>query len=155
VEAAKDWKTWYVLVFNICASVPKQTLSVFLPLIVQGLGNSSLEANLVSIAALVQPLISLIEPWTDVRTTLYVWCSRPVPFCAKLRLPIGLHVHDVQHLSPRQSPGKERGYHIVSGIFISIMCLIITVVSNVSRIKYASLCILLFGSYVSRPLTMA
>jgi hypothetical protein len=49
LEAAKDWKTWYVLVFNICASVPNQTFSVFLPLVVQGLGYSSIEANLVSV----------------------------------------------------------------------------------------------------------
>jgi hypothetical protein len=48
-ETAKDWKTWYVLVFNICASVPNQTFSVFLPLVVQGLGYSSIEANLVSV----------------------------------------------------------------------------------------------------------
>ena len=47
VETAKDWKLWYVLVFNICASVPSQAFSVFLPLVVQGLGFSSLRANLV------------------------------------------------------------------------------------------------------------
>jgi MFS family permease len=47
-ETAKDWKMWYILVFNICASVPNQTFSVFLPLVVQGLGYSSIEANLVS-----------------------------------------------------------------------------------------------------------
>jgi hypothetical protein len=47
-ETARDWKTWYVLVFNICASVPNQTFSVFLPLVVQGLGYSSIKANLVS-----------------------------------------------------------------------------------------------------------
>jgi hypothetical protein len=49
IETAKDWKLWYVLVFNICASVPSQAFSVFLPLIVQGLGYSSIHANLVSI----------------------------------------------------------------------------------------------------------
>jgi hypothetical protein len=48
VETFRDWKTWYVLVFNICASVPNQTFSVFLPLVVQGLGYSSMQANLVS-----------------------------------------------------------------------------------------------------------
>jgi hypothetical protein len=47
-ETIRDWKTWYVLVFNICASVPNQTFSVFLPLVVQGLGYSVIEANLVS-----------------------------------------------------------------------------------------------------------
>lgn len=48
LETIVDWKTWYVLVFNICASVPNQAFSVFLPLVVQGLGYSSVQANLVS-----------------------------------------------------------------------------------------------------------
>jgi hypothetical protein len=46
-ETLRDWKLWYVLIFNICASVPSQAFSVFLPLVVQGLGYSSLQANLV------------------------------------------------------------------------------------------------------------
>ncbi len=48
VETVKDWKLWYVLFFNILASVPGQAFSVFLPLVVKGLGYSSIEANLVS-----------------------------------------------------------------------------------------------------------
>lgn len=48
VETGKDWKLWYVLVFNICASIPSQAFSVFLPLVVQGMGYSSIQANLVS-----------------------------------------------------------------------------------------------------------
>ncbi len=47
VETAKDWKLWYVLFFNILASVPGQAFSVFLPLVVNGLGYSSIQANLV------------------------------------------------------------------------------------------------------------
>jgi hypothetical protein len=47
VEAGKDWKLWYVLVFNICASIPGQAFSVFLPLVVKGLGYTSIQANLV------------------------------------------------------------------------------------------------------------
>ena len=47
-ETGKDWKLWYVLVFNICASVPGQAFSVFLPLVVKGLGYTSIQANLVS-----------------------------------------------------------------------------------------------------------
>ncbi|KAF1364252.1 hypothetical protein EJ07DRAFT_172230 [Lizonia empirigonia] len=46
-ETFRDWKLWYVLVFNICASVPSQAFSVFLPLVIQGLGYSSLRANLI------------------------------------------------------------------------------------------------------------
>ncbi len=48
IETAKDWKLWYSLFFNICASIPGQAFSVFLPLVVAGLGYSSLTANLVS-----------------------------------------------------------------------------------------------------------
>ena len=47
VETAKDWKLWFVLFFNICASIPGQAFSVFLPLIVKGLGYTSITANLV------------------------------------------------------------------------------------------------------------
>ena len=35
IEAIKDWKLWYVLIFNILASVPPQAFGVFLPLVVQ------------------------------------------------------------------------------------------------------------------------
>lgn len=49
IEALKDWKLWFVLVFNICASVPTQAFSVFMPLVVRGLGYSSIQANLVSL----------------------------------------------------------------------------------------------------------
>lgn len=48
-ETAKDWKLWYILFFNICGSVPSQAFSVFLPLVVQGLGYKSIEANLMSV----------------------------------------------------------------------------------------------------------
>lgn len=48
IEAAKDWKVWFALVANICASVPNGAFSVFLPLVVQGLGYESLQANIVS-----------------------------------------------------------------------------------------------------------
>jgi hypothetical protein len=49
IETGKDWKLWFVLFFNICASIPGQAFSVFLPLVVEGLGFTSLRANLVCI----------------------------------------------------------------------------------------------------------
>ncbi|KAM7184312.1 putative transporter [Naviculisporaceae sp. PSN 640] len=49
VEAVKDWKLWVLLACNICASVPSTAFSVFLPLVVQGMGYSALEANLMSV----------------------------------------------------------------------------------------------------------
>ena len=47
IETAKERKLWYILFFNICASIPGQAFSVFLPLVVKGLGYTSLAANLV------------------------------------------------------------------------------------------------------------
>lgn len=52
METAKDWKLWFALCFNICASVPASALSVFLPLVVQGMGYRAVEANLVSTSRL-------------------------------------------------------------------------------------------------------
>ncbi|KAF1846168.1 major facilitator superfamily transporter [Cucurbitaria berberidis CBS 394.84] len=118
VETGKDWKLWYVLVFNICASVPSQAFSVFLPLVVQGLGYSSIRANLMS-----------VPPYVCGATGLYLFA-----------LSSDYH--------------KERGYHIVGGIFIALVGLIITVTVHSSGAKYAGLCILLLGSYISPPLTV-
>lgn len=53
-ETWRDWKLWFVLGCNICASVPSQALSVFLPLVVIDLGYSSIQANLVSIEPTMQ-----------------------------------------------------------------------------------------------------
>ena len=50
---------------------------------------------------------------------------------------------------------RERGYHILGGLLISLVGLIVTVTVQSNGAKYAGLCILLFGSYVSAPLTVA
>ncbi|KAF4974315.1 hypothetical protein FZEAL_8765 [Fusarium zealandicum] len=49
IETLKDWKLWSVLILNICASVPSGAFSVFLPLVVQGLGYESILANLMTV----------------------------------------------------------------------------------------------------------
>lgn len=59
IETAKDWKLWYVLFFNICASVPSQAFSVFLPLVVEGLGFASLRANLMSVPPYIAGAVGL------------------------------------------------------------------------------------------------
>ncbi|WQF88112.1 Putative major facilitator superfamily, MFS transporter superfamily [Colletotrichum destructivum] len=119
VETARDWKFWYVLAFNICASVPGQAFSVFLPLVVQGLGYSSIEANLMS-----------VPPYVCGAVGLYCFT-----------LSSDYH--------------KERGYHILGGIMIALIGLIATVTVESHGGKYAALCVLLLGSYVAAPLTVA
>ena len=50
---------------------------------------------------------------------------------------------------------RERGYHIVVGICIALVGLIVVVTVGADKAKYGGLCILLFGSYISPPLTVA
>ncbi|EDU43685.1 allantoate transport protein [Pyrenophora tritici-repentis Pt-1C-BFP] len=119
VETAKDWKLFFLLIFNICASVPSQAFSVFMPMVVQGLGYSSIQANLMSV---------------------------PPFICGAIGLYLFALSSDYR---------KERGYHIIVGIFISLIGLIITVTTLSHGAQYAGLCILLFGSYISAPLTLA
>jgi hypothetical protein len=82
VETGKDWKLWYVLFFNILASVPGQAFSVFLPLVVTGLGYSSISANLVGpIAKPRRPLFDLTQlTFSDVCATICLWGCGTVPF---------------------------------------------------------------------------
>ncbi|KAK3342218.1 major facilitator superfamily domain-containing protein, partial [Neurospora tetraspora] len=49
VETVRDWKLWFLLLCNICASIPSTAFSVFLPLVVEGMGYSALQANLMSV----------------------------------------------------------------------------------------------------------
>jgi MFS family permease len=89
----------------------------------------------------------------DVSPSLCLRSNRLVRFCAELR-------SSVSRLLSRRHPltcplSKERGYHIVIGIAISLVGLIITVTCHTSQVQYAGLCILLFGSYIAAPLTIA
>jgi hypothetical protein len=83
VETGKDWKLWYVLFFNILASVPGQAFSVFLPLVVKGLGYSSIEANLVRWKSLHRQIAILTDP--DVGSTLCLRSGRPLPIRSEFR----------------------------------------------------------------------
>jgi hypothetical protein len=49
---------------------------------------------------------------------------------------------------------NERGIHIFIGLIICLVGTIITVTVTHNGAKYAGLCILLFGSYISAPLTV-
>jgi hypothetical protein len=49
---------------------------------------------------------------------------------------------------------NERGYHIFVSLFICLIGLIVTVTVSSNGGKYAGLCVLTFGSYISAPLTV-
>ena len=161
VETAKDWKLWYVLFFNILASVPGQAFSVFLPLVVKGLGYSSINANLVrshSRGHFLDNESSKLTTSKDVRTPIRLRRRRTIHLRLQLRPKASPPSKPPQfpsfsRLTP--PPRKERGYHILFGLLIALLGLIITVTAHAHGAKYAGLCILLFGSYVSAPLTVA
>ncbi|TKW48658.1 putative transporter, partial [Colletotrichum tanaceti] len=140
VETARDWKFWYVLAFNICASVPGQAFSVFLPLVVQGMGYSSIEANLMSVPPYVCGAIGL---YCFTLSSDYQY-DGPILFHTEQ----GFILTDLVR-------SKERGYHILGGIMIALVGLIATVTVESHGGKYAALCVLLLGSYVAAPLTVA
>jgi hypothetical protein len=75
IETAKDWKLWSVLICNICASVPSQAFGVFLPVVVQGMGYSSNQANLVSCFIFASTLLLFLkqELQQGKRLPYYLW----------------------------------------------------------------------------------
>lgn len=50
---------------------------------------------------------------------------------------------------------QERGYHVVVALSIALLGLVAVVTVSTSSARYAALCVFLFGSYVSAPLTTA
>ncbi|KAK5657911.1 hypothetical protein OQA88_2460 [Cercophora sp. LCS_1] len=119
IEVARDWRLWFVLACNICASVPSTTFSVFLLLVVQGMGFLSLEANLMSV---------------------------PPAVCGTVGLCLFARSSDRQ---------QERGHHIIAALGIALFGLVAVVTASTNQTRYAALCVFLFGSYVSAPLTTA
>ncbi|KAK1835711.1 high-affinity nicotinic acid transporter [Podospora conica] len=119
VETARDWKLWFVLVCNICASVPATAFAVFLPLVVEGMGYTSIEANLMSV---------------------------PPAVCGALGLGL---------FAASSGRRREHGYHIVVAILIVLVGLVAVMTASTNTGRYAALCVLLFGSHVSAPLTTA
>ncbi len=121
LEAISDWKIWYLLVINICSSVPAMAFSVFLPLVVKGLGVDSTRANLLTAPPFITGAIML---WT------FAWWS---------------------------DRKKERLIPILWGLAINLLGLTGTVMlaEDAYSARYVSLCILLGGSFIASPLTVA
>lgn len=90
-EAAKDWKFYGIIIFNICASVPTQAFSVFLPLVLQGLGYSSIRANLVCKLRPPKAVITANSSIADDRATICLWCCWSIYVCFELRPPVRRH----------------------------------------------------------------
>lgn len=120
-EAFTDWKIWYLLIINICSSIPAMAFSVFLPLVVKGLGIDPIRANLLTAPPFLTGALTL---W------LFAWWS------------------DKTH---------QRIRPILYGLAINLLGLTATVTlpEPAYRARYAALCVLLAGSFIASPLTVA
>ncbi|KAH0611700.1 uncharacterized protein H6S33_010965 [Morchella sextelata] len=120
-EAFRDWKIWWILVVNIASSVPGMAFSVFLPLVIKGMGHPPLTANLLT-----------IPPFLCGAFTLW----------------------GITYLSDRS---RQRIKYILIGITINLVGLVLVVLlpPDALAARYLALCVLLAGSYVASPLTVA
>ncbi|KZF24140.1 MFS general substrate transporter [Xylona heveae TC161] len=120
-EAITDWKIWFILVINICSSVPVAAFSVFLPLVVKGFNVDAIHANLLSVPPFV---VGALVLW------LFTWWS---------------------------DKSEQRIKPILCGLGINLLGLIATVLlpQSALRARYVALCVLLGGSYIASPLTVA
>lgn len=145
VETVRDWKLWFLLLCNICASIPSTAFSVFLPLVVEGMGYSALQANLVRSVFLTSASDSRTHSKCPLTLNGKQMSVPPFVFGA-----LGVYLFALS--SDRR---QERGYHIMAGLAISAVGLAGIVLTTSPSGKYMALCILLFGSYVPPPLTAA
>ncbi|KAF2877081.1 major facilitator superfamily domain-containing protein [Massariosphaeria phaeospora] len=68
VEAIKDWKLWAVLPFNVLASIAPQGFTIFLPIVIKGLGYSGPTANLLTVPPyVVGAAMLLLFAWSSDR----------------------------------------------------------------------------------------
>ena len=121
LEAVGDWKIWYLLIVNICSSIPAMAFSVFLPLVVKGLGVESIRANLLTAPPFLTGALTL---W------LFAWWSDKT---------------------------RQRILPILYGLAINLLglTLSVTLPESAYRARYAALCVLLGGSFIASPLTVA
>lgn len=66
IEAFRDWRKMLIVLWTACATVPAYGFSIFLPLIVQGMGYEGVKANLMSVPPFLVGAVALVS---------WVWLS--------------------------------------------------------------------------------
>lgn len=119
--AFTDPKIWILLFLNILSALPATAFSIFLPLILQGLGHTPLASNALS-----------IPPFLLGAVTLWV----------------------VTYLSDR---ARKRIPYILLGLSLNLVGLLLALLvpPDYLTARYLALCILLSGSFIASPLTVA
>jgi len=119
--AFTDTKIWFLLFLNILSSIPATAFSIFLPLVLSGLGHTPLAANALTIPPF---LLGACTLWT---VTYYSDLHR-------VRIP-----------------------YILFGLCVNTLGLLLALLlpDRWVTARYLALCVLLAGSYIASPLTVA
>ena len=119
--ALTDSKIWALLALNILSALPATAFSIFLPLVLAGLGHSPLAANALTIPPF---LLGAVTLWA------VTWRSDR----ARVRIP-----------------------YVLLGLVINAAGLLLALLlpESWTTARYAGLCVLLAGSYIASPLTVA
>jgi MFS family permease len=125
VSAVAQWKIWHLLVCNILSAIPATAFSVFLPLVMKQLS----------------PRLNLSPATSNL-------LSAPPFACGAVVLFLFTRWSDRIH---------KRLVPILWGLAILLIGLTLTVMTPVDSyvLRYISLCILLSGSFIASPLTVA
>ncbi|PSK54107.1 hypothetical protein B9Z65_7913 [Elsinoe australis] len=132
LSAVLDWKVWYLLICNILSAIPATAFSVFLPLVVKGLAQSPSSTPGNHDMAPATANLLTVPPF--LAGALILWA-----FTA---------------WSDRR---KERLVPILWGLVILLIGLTATVMlpQSAYTLRYIALIVLLAGSFVPSPLTVA
>jgi MFS family permease len=125
VSAVAQWKIWHLLVCNILSAIPATAFSVFLPLVMKQLS----------------PRLNLSPAASNL-------LSAPPFACGAIVLFLFTRWSDRSH---------RRLVPILWGLAILLIGLTLTVMTPVESyvLRYISLCVLLSGSFIASPLTVA
>ena len=125
VAAVAQWKIWHLLVCNILSAIPATAFSVFLPLVMKQLS----------------PRLNLSPAASNL-------LSAPPFACGAVVLFLFTRWSDRSH---------RRLVPILWGLAILLVGLTLTVMTPVDSyvLRYISLCVLLSGSFIASPLTVA
>jgi hypothetical protein len=125
ISAVAQWKIWHLLVCNILSAIPATAFSVFLPLVMKQLS----------------PRLNLSPAASNL-------LSAPPFACGAIVLFLFTRWSDRSH---------RRLVPILWGLAILLIGLTLTVMTPVDSyvLRYISLCVLLSGSFIASPLTVA
>ncbi|KAI9891121.1 MAG: hypothetical protein M1814_003320 [Vezdaea aestivalis] len=121
LDAILEWKVWFLLICNICSSIPVVGFTIFLPMVIRGLNFSSAKANLMTAPPFIAGFTVL---W------IFMWLS---------------------------DKKQERISFSICGLLITTFGLFVIIVLPDTAFsgKYLALCLMISGSFVSSPLTIA